>query len=225
MFVKTAGSLFTGVAGSGVNIKVYGWWDGQGIGGASNVRGLLYLHSDLSLVTNGTTDIDSDNISEARWITLAFSSAPSLGNIDYVITSQGDIDGDGDLYTVGYYDTGDANQGHTDSSDYPIIPNPLNPNHDTNKWSIYVTYSVPVNININDTLSIAEDITSELPDDLNVSVGDSLSVTEDIDINVVFLTLDIDVSGALSISEDININKVFNTNISSTNKQTVRIFD
>jgi len=80
-------------------------------------------------------------------------------------------------------------------------------------------------ININDDISITENITIKLPDDLDISIYDSISINEDINVSVAQLTLEVNVSTTISISEDININKVFNTNISSTNKQTVRIFD
>lgn len=128
------GSVFTGAAGTGDSISVY-----HSAGVALSSRCAIYVHSDLSLLANGTTE-ELDPSLTAGWKTFNFVSSPTLTAIDYVICMWGDdfIYGNNLLY----YDTGDTDQGHTQSINYiGTFPDPLVPSHSTNKYSIYCTYT------------------------------------------------------------------------------------
>ena len=138
------GALFTGVAGTGTNIIAY-ISPTASIEVAKNYKYAVYVHGDLSLLTNGITNEGTYAISEAEgWKTLNFTSAPTFTAVDYLLagwSSPGIASGDPELNIA--YDTGDANQGHTRQQDYVANwPNPLTvDSHDTNKYSIYATYT------------------------------------------------------------------------------------
>ena len=134
---KEAGSLFTGAVGSGISITAslsndalethYGKFG-------------IYTHSDLALVTNGTTSEAGFTYTKG-WRTINFSSAPTFSAVDYVIVVWGKPPTTGDPRLWG--DAGDANQGHYQANTYSgeVWTNPLVPTHDNNKYSIYATYT------------------------------------------------------------------------------------
>jgi hypothetical protein len=106
--------------------------------GSINLKGLLVLNSDLNIVTNGVTNAGAISGTPA-WITASFGAPPSfVGLTDYVI---GYIaDGGGGIFSV--YDTGATNQGAIDgSNNYTTPTNPTDASRNTNKYSIYVTYT------------------------------------------------------------------------------------
>jgi len=134
------GSVFTGSAGTGSSISarmiVYYAQDAPKFN--------LYQHSNLAQVTNGTTDVLNSQESTETWVTLDFTSAPTLTAQDYIICAWSDLYSTYPSSTILKYDSGDTNQGHTQSLSYGTWPNPLVPVHNNNKYSIYVTYTAPV---------------------------------------------------------------------------------
>lgn len=105
-----------------------------------NIKGVLVLHSNLNIVTNGVSGVMTfTNYISPNWEIGSFSTPPSLtASTDYCI---GFVNEDGDYR--GYYDSGDADTEHADTTNSyssPTDPTDLNW-HQTNNLSIYVTYS------------------------------------------------------------------------------------
>lgn len=101
----------------------------------------IYLHSDLSLVTNSNTGTIAPAASGAAWRTFAYSTQPSLtASTDYVFCVWASS---GTGTNVVHYDTGTTDQGHTLSATYSTTwPSPMgSPTHSTRKYSIYISYS------------------------------------------------------------------------------------
>lgn len=131
---RISGSLFTGAAGTGVSISAR-----MSSTSAYNqyFKFGLYVHSDLSLLSNGTTNEQEGHNYSIQWKSANFISAPTLTAVDYVIVLYHDS-GLGSFA----YDSGDTNQGHRLVIDYGAWPNPLSsPTHGTQKFSIYCTYT------------------------------------------------------------------------------------
>jgi hypothetical protein len=108
---------------------------GVGTGFTAGIKGVLVLHSNLNIVTNGVGNAVS--ATGTGWQTSSFSSPPSLSpSTDYVLML---IPNFGILF---YYDAGATNQGHYDTSNsYASPTNPTDATHNNNKYSIYCTYT------------------------------------------------------------------------------------
>jgi hypothetical protein len=99
-------------------------------------RGVIVLHSNLNIVSNGVSPEAYTNMTTADWRTRAYSSKPTLStSTEYVLCVIS-------IGMYGYYNSGDANQGHYDGSNNEGTPsNPTDATHTTNKYSIYATYT------------------------------------------------------------------------------------
>jgi len=102
------------------------------------VKCAIYRHSDLSLVAV-TEEKNLALTTSYAWYTFSFSSPAYLSADDYVLVVWGSLSY---IHYVAY-DAGDTNQGHTQVLSYNSFPDPLNPTHDNNKYSLYATYHVP----------------------------------------------------------------------------------
>ena len=102
----------------------------------SHSRGVIVLHSNLNIVSNGVGSA-VENTGNPGWETSTFSTKPTLSpSTDYVLMTIGDG------YIDPYYDTGDTDQGHIDTSNSFSSPsNPTDASHNNNKYSIYATYT------------------------------------------------------------------------------------
>ena len=154
-------SLFTGSAGTGTSITAYLAHSGT-IDTSKNYKFAVYVHSDLSLLTNGTTNEGTYTSSDSPgWKTLNFSSSPTFTATDYLLAAWAtQLSGSGDWYLQIAYDTGSTDQGHSQSINYGTWPNPLVPLHNTDKYSIYSTYEIPsggdLSINVSDSVSVSD---------------------------------------------------------------------
>jgi len=127
------GSQFTGASGTGTSITAWLF-----AFSAVKTKFAIYLHSDSSFVM-GTAEDNGGHGVKALKVTLNFTSQPTLSATDYVLvgwsqTNEIDI----------YYDAGSTNQRHTQSLSYGAWPNPatfIHSNPNTNKYSIYCTYT------------------------------------------------------------------------------------
>lgn len=128
------GSLFTSPADVDTADSIT--WYGTGHSGTDYFFGIIVLHSNLNIISNGVTDVGNYNETPS-WNTATYSTNPSLSaSTGYVLmmicSDTADI----------YYDTGDANQGHYDTSNSWISPsNPTDAVHSNYKQSIYCTYT------------------------------------------------------------------------------------
>jgi hypothetical protein len=129
------GSVFASPAdanGTAQNIIVYC----KGTSGTVNMKGVIVLHSNLNILANGVGSPVSCP-STAGWRTSDFATDPTISaSTDYVLMfiSDGGLDI--------YYDSGSANQEHSDTSNsYATPTNPTDAVHDTAKWSVYATYT------------------------------------------------------------------------------------
>ena len=138
------GSVFTITEeGTGSSITFYAQSWGDDVD--AKLAAAIYLHSDSSLV-GSTTPVDIGTTDQlTQWWTTNFASPPSLtASTAYVLVAWGD---DYSLSTL-YYDAGDVDQGHDDAGvwtygDPPPWPNPAVFVHNTDKYSVYCTYSIP----------------------------------------------------------------------------------
>ena len=147
-----SGTLFTGAAGTGVSISA-------GVSeydhGGEVARCGIYLHNNLSFVTNSRTEEKNIQISPEGWVTFNFETAPTLSAVEYVVSLFGD-------YPEGYfyYDGGDASQKHCKYgvSGYPTFPDPFTAgySHFAEMSSIYVTYTpgAPPSVTTNAATSV-----------------------------------------------------------------------
>ncbi len=105
---------------------------------AASLKGVLVLHSNLSIITNGVGDAVAAGTTKA-WKTSPFSTPPNLSvNTDYVLMAIASA------YWYGYNDIGAENQGHTDgSNNYTTPTNPTDATHTGQLFSIYCTYTLP----------------------------------------------------------------------------------
>lgn len=129
------GSLFTGVTGIATSIHMYArnWISGDN----TYLKGIIVKHSDLTIISNGVSNaVQTLNYQPFQWYQADFGTSPDLDGSDYVLGLVPYY------YHAFMYDTGDANQGHwDDSNSYASPTNPTDASHNTNKLSIYVTYS------------------------------------------------------------------------------------
>jgi len=130
------GSKFTSPADIDTIINLSAYFSDRS-GPDSNFKGVVVLHSNLNIVNNGVGGITL--IGATGWAISTFATPPTLSaNTDYVLMVT--------LQTASVkdfnYDTGDANQGHYDlSNSYTAPENPTDANTNTDKYSIYATYT------------------------------------------------------------------------------------
>ena len=141
------GSVFT-ITEDGIadNITAYvGMWDYfSAIGVFLNVhaKASIYEHSDLSFVGETEELYTKSGDGVSAWVTWNFNEPkPSLtADTAYIL----DIWGKNEPYSTQcrlYYDVGDTDQGHYDAETYNSFPDPLEPVHNTDKYSIYCGYT------------------------------------------------------------------------------------
>jgi len=128
------GSLFTSPASiaSTEGISLYG-------GGSSGYTfygtlGII-LKSNLNVITNGKL-LKSDGSSGPAWQTITFVTKPTVSQSTEYVLGAG-------LYINVYmkYDAGGANQGYVDTTNSYNLNNPTDATTNTNKYSIYATYT------------------------------------------------------------------------------------
>ena len=126
--------------GTATSISVY---TGKQSGSNSlNVRCGIY-NSSRNLITNGRTN-ETAGVGADSWLALNFTTNPSFSSGDNWLAFFGNYGGPpyGDPLANVYYDTGDANQGVTDTGEtYPTFPDPIDAGSSTNLYSIYCTYT------------------------------------------------------------------------------------
>lgn len=101
-----------------------------------SVRYAIYKKSDNSFVEE-TEEYSTTSSLKPQWMTLNFSTSPSLQNIDYWLVAWGGSTGEGDVLL--YYDS-DTNGGYQDQT-YNSFPDPWSPTAEKKKYSIYCTYT------------------------------------------------------------------------------------
>lgn len=129
------GSLFTSPADAQTANSITAYIGGYG--DSTNAKGVLVLHSNLNIVTNGIGSVVNVPNTPSSWSTSSFSTPPSLSpNTGYVLMVIWETS-----FRL-YYDTGAANQWHNDATNsYASPTNPTDAAHFTYKFSIYVTYT------------------------------------------------------------------------------------
>ena len=106
------------------------------------LKGVVVLHSNLNIVSNGVSPAIIAPSETIQWNTGTFANTPDVSlSTEYVLMAiQNDWASPTSVYTA--YDTGDANQGHRDTTNsYASPTNPTDANHNSNKYSIYCTYT------------------------------------------------------------------------------------
>ena len=114
----------------------------MGAPSAYDVKGVIVLHSNLNILTNGIGGATTVPASETgAWFTSTFATAPALSaSTGYVLMLIHNALGMLNAHVA--YDTGSADQGHIDyTNDYTTPINPTDAAHSTHKFSIYCTYS------------------------------------------------------------------------------------
>lgn len=129
-------SLFTSPASisTGTSISAYV----RALVGTDNLKGCIWLHSDLTLVTNAVgAAVNYGTV--AAYQTSSFGTPPNLSaSTGYLLG----IISDSSTYI--YYDAGDANQEHIDTTNSYTTPQNMGTAvHSTNKYSFYCTYTEP----------------------------------------------------------------------------------
>jgi len=136
------GSLFTGAAGTGVSISAY--LDIRNTDDSFKYN--VYLHSDLSQVSNAQT-AEYTGQDGAAWYTRDFGATkPTFEAVDYVIVYWADVT-DARYHSLYFYcDAGAVNQHHYQALAYGTWPDPFVALHNVNnyKFSIYATYELGV---------------------------------------------------------------------------------
>jgi len=97
----------------------------------------IVLHSNLNIISGGVAG-KKTGTGAADWTTQSYATPPAVSaSTDYIL-----------MHTVSfstfvlYYDTGDTDQGHYDSTNKNNTPtNPTDATHNDNKHSIYATYT------------------------------------------------------------------------------------
>jgi hypothetical protein len=188
------GSLFTGAAGTGVSIS--GYWQKWGTPNRT-VKYALYTHSDLSLLTNGTTDSISVTDNDLAWRTANFTSAPTVTAVGYVLCGWNDTSGpSGSIYFR--HDTGDADQEHFQAQVWNGWPASLSPTHSTRKFSIYCTYTA------GGSASLSASATPSATPSASVSATPSISVSVSISKSP-SVSASVSVSATPSISASVSV--------------------
>ncbi len=104
-------------------------------GAGTSGKAVLVAHGDSTILTNGVGDAVALSASQ-DWNTSTFGTSPSLSaSTAYVLLFV--FDGN----WVAYYDSGDTNQGHYDTSNSYASPTNPSLSHLNNKYSIYCTYT------------------------------------------------------------------------------------
>jgi hypothetical protein len=124
------GSVFTGANGVVTSMSVY-----ERTFSGTQIKTVLVDHSSLNIIANGVSNA-LDSTTPFQWFTTSFTTNPTISNTEYVLM----------LVTTGIvdfkYDSGSTDQGHNDSSNSFSSPtNPTDATHNTNKYSIYCTYT------------------------------------------------------------------------------------
>jgi uncharacterized Zn-binding protein involved in type VI secretion len=131
------GSVFTAPVDVSTATKITAWASNQ-ISATSHFKGMIVLHSNLNIIADGvggvatvntdTTPVERDSV---------FSTAPSLTpNTEYVLGTICDT-----FMLRNHYDSGDTNQGHVCINNYTTPTDPTDASHNSNKYSIYCTYT------------------------------------------------------------------------------------
>ena len=129
------GSVFTSPADAGtaqsVSFCVYS------SDGPTNYKGVIVLHSNLNIITNGIGNGSYDDSDSEVWVESDFATDPSLTpSTDYVLMLIAD------QQIMGYYDDGATDQFVYDDTNYYDSPsNPTDASTYTYKISIYCTYT------------------------------------------------------------------------------------
>lgn len=103
------------------------------------IKGLIVLHSNLNIITNGIGSPSSLITSQSGiWGTSTFATNPEPANsTEYILMHLGDI------YHVSFYDTGATDQGHVDYVNSYSSPQDLDSiTHSTRRFSTYCTYEI-----------------------------------------------------------------------------------
>lgn len=105
----------------------------------ANCKAVIVLHNDSTIISNGVGEAVTVTGAQS-WKKSIFSTPPSVSSsVDYVLSM---INDDADFGVRFYYDSGSANQGHYQAANsYATPENPIW-SHNTNKYSIYATYTV-----------------------------------------------------------------------------------
>ena len=109
--------------------------------GNNHVKCAIYKHSDLSLVDETEEKLVALT-STPTWHAFNFNAPKPylVENTDYILVAFTDyIDS---ICTYMRSDSGDTNQGHADEKTYDSFPDPLEPAHNDNKYSIYCSYTL-----------------------------------------------------------------------------------
>jgi len=134
-----AGSLHTSPAdvGTGVSISAYTKY----VASSGLIKGVTVLHSTLAIITNGV-GAEAATAAAYAWVTSSFGTAPTLSiSTDYVLC----IVNGGTFGNYLAYDTGITDQGHRDpTNSYAAPTNPTDAVHNTNKYSVYMTYNLGI---------------------------------------------------------------------------------
>ena len=142
------GSTFTcPSAGTATSITVYLLDDIE-----VNKQCAIYKHGDSTVLTNGTTEIKTDLVDPAGWLTFTFSTPPTLeADTEYVLEVRSD-----DMVFV-YYDAGDTGQGHYQNGGLESFPATASFTHEDRKYSIYCNYAPDVGPPTQPTLYLPTD--------------------------------------------------------------------
>src|SRR3990167_754751 len=108
--------------------------------GTPSAKGILVLLTNLNILTNGVENAVALPASPGAWTTSTFATPPNLSaSTEYVLGMIPNAS-----FRV-YFDSGDTNQQHFDSSNsYATPTNPTDASHFSSKYSIYCTYTAPV---------------------------------------------------------------------------------
>ncbi len=106
-------------------------------GGALNRKVKTAIYSEAHNFIAGTEEI---SVSSTGWYNFSFADPKPIltANTNYVLIAWVDS-GSGTVSL--HYSLGSSNQGHRSNQNYGNWPSSVNFNHDTNKYSIYCTYS------------------------------------------------------------------------------------
>ena len=149
---QIAGSVFTGVAGTGTSITFGAKQDTQA--GSGTTKCGIYNASTLAFITNSKCTGTVSYTSTATWRTIDFDSPPTLTAVNYILVAWSTILGGGGPIPGISYDTGATNQGQVKVASMATnFPNPLvTPTQSTKRHSIYVTYTAGGDTTVKDML-------------------------------------------------------------------------
>jgi len=132
------GSVFTSPSDMGTVNSVKAYWLAVFGPPSVNAKALIVKHSDLTIVANGISNVvNKANAAGRTQSTFTFATAPTLeASTEYVLCLIADSG------AIIYYDTGDADQGHYDSTNsYSSPANLGSVTHSTKKFPILVDYT------------------------------------------------------------------------------------